>query len=423
MKKLVRLWKRPSRDGRRFTFVLVYRDEQGKKRFESLGHTDSRKAERQRAQKERELRMGIVEPDSMKLSELLQDYLERTRTQIEESTAQSAVYRVKDLIAAVGDIKAEQVTYQHCEKFQQYCVDRGLSLASVNTHIKMVKRIFSLAVKRGQLEKNPFEGLPLMKVPQGLIRLLSNDEMRRLFNATVDNPMWLTRIILAKTAGLRRGEILNLTINDIDFEKGKVIVQPKPNTKATWRWVVKDKDRRELPLIPEVAQLLADLQLSLPDGQPYLLLRAERYEHLFELKQAGKLTDRIAKCPDNNFRRNWLVICKRAGVEDATFQDLRATCITEWFEQGLMPHEVQKLAGHASIETTMRYYVGIRESMIERAKLASAAALGDDLVARWLRAPENGSLGKNKRHQPNPQLVDTATLTKIGATGLEPATS
>ena len=67
MKKLVRLWKRPSRDGRRFTFVLVYRDEQGKKRFESLGHTDRRKAERQRAQKERELRMGFAEPSSIRL--------------------------------------------------------------------------------------------------------------------------------------------------------------------------------------------------------------------------------------------------------------------------------------------------------------------------------------------------------------------
>ena len=59
MKELVRLWKRPSRDGKRFTFVLIYKDERDRKRFESLGHVDSRKAERQRAQKERELRMWM----------------------------------------------------------------------------------------------------------------------------------------------------------------------------------------------------------------------------------------------------------------------------------------------------------------------------------------------------------------------------
>ena len=69
-------------------------------------------------------------------------------------------------------------------------------------------------------------------------------------------------------------------------------------------------------------------------------------------------------------------------VFDATFHDLRATCITEWFEQGMMPHEVQRLAGHSSIETTMKYYVGYRQGLIDRARDASTAALNPDLVAR-----------------------------------------
>jgi len=44
--------------------MLIFKDEIGKMRYESLGHADSRKAERQRTQKERELRMGFVEPIS-----------------------------------------------------------------------------------------------------------------------------------------------------------------------------------------------------------------------------------------------------------------------------------------------------------------------------------------------------------------------
>jgi integrase len=73
---------------------------------------------------------------------------------------------------------------------------------------------------------------------------------------------------------------------------------------------------------------------------------------------------------------------------DRIFHDLRATCITEWFERGMMPHEVQKLAGHASIDTTMKYYVGIRESMIDRARGASAAALGCKSVASYPKEPK-----------------------------------
>ena len=69
MKQLVRLRMRPSRDGKSFAYFLDYKDEDGKRRRISLGHADRRKAKRQQAEKERELRMGIVAPESMRLSE------------------------------------------------------------------------------------------------------------------------------------------------------------------------------------------------------------------------------------------------------------------------------------------------------------------------------------------------------------------
>ena len=73
-----------------------------------------------------------------------------------------------------------------------------------------------------------------------------------------------------------------------------------------------------------------------------------------------------------------MTIYKRVGIEDLAFHDLCATCITEWFEQGMMPHEVMYLAGHSSIDTTLKYYVGIRRSMLEWACAASQRALGKD---------------------------------------------
>ena len=216
---------------------------------------------------------------------------------------------------------------------------------------------------------------------------------------------------------------VNLTVNDIEFAKAKVIVQPKRHSDYTWRWVVKDKDRRELPLIDEASALLIDLQAQMPEGHPYLLLPPGRYKLLMGLKKSGKLTDRVAKCPDSNFRRNWLVIRRRAGITDITFHDLRATCITEWFEQGMMPHEIQKLAGHSSINTSMKYYVGIRESMIDRARLASSAALTGNSVANLLQTGKYVAFSKNKAIPNDSQHLGTAALTKLGATGLEPATS
>ena len=67
MRQLVRLNKRPSSDGSKFTYVLRYTDEYGKRKWEILGHSNKRKAEKQRARKEKDLRMGYVEPGFIRL--------------------------------------------------------------------------------------------------------------------------------------------------------------------------------------------------------------------------------------------------------------------------------------------------------------------------------------------------------------------
>jgi len=118
---------------------------------------------------------------------------------------------------------------------------------------------------------------------------------------------------------------------------------------------------------------------------------------------------------DYHFGRNWKLILKKAGIEDVAFRALRSTCITEWFEKGLLPHEVQKLAGHADIRTTMHYYVGIRESLIDRARGASSAALSEDSSALSVRAIQNGR--KSVQHRTSQALVvDGVTVTQYAVT-------
>jgi integrase len=67
--------------------------------------------------------------------------------------------------------------------------------------------------------------------------------------------------------------VLNLTVNDVDFGRGFICVQPKKETRFTWRWQVKDKDVREVPLIEELARLLTQIHVELPEGQPAELLK------------------------------------------------------------------------------------------------------------------------------------------------------
>ncbi len=125
MKELVRLRIRPSRDGKRFGYFLDYLDENGKRRRISLGHTDKRKAQRQRAQKERELRMGIVATQSMRLSEFTDNSLARTGNQIRHSTQTEYASAMRDFSVVIGDIDYQKVMLKHGEQYRQTCLDQG----------------------------------------------------------------------------------------------------------------------------------------------------------------------------------------------------------------------------------------------------------------------------------------------------------
>jgi hypothetical protein len=143
MKKLVRLRMRPSRDGKSFRYLLDYVDQNERRRQISLGHADKRKAERQRYEKELELRVNVTEPISMKLSDFFRDSLVRTKGQVRATSLGETKRSMEDFVDCIGNIDVQAVRYEHGERFIQYCLDRGLSPGTVTKKIKHLKRVFS----------------------------------------------------------------------------------------------------------------------------------------------------------------------------------------------------------------------------------------------------------------------------------------
>ncbi|MGE5297408.1 MAG: tyrosine-type recombinase/integrase [Solirubrobacterales bacterium] len=388
-KLLVRLRTRPSRDGNSFVYCLDYVDENGKRQRPSLGHADSRKAEQQRAQKERELKMGLVGPHSMKLSTFMRNSLERTGDQIRESTRRGYEADMKDFIKCIGNIDIEKVTPSHGESFRQKCLDNGQSPATVARKIRQVKRFFQLAVERGQLEKNPLKYVRQPKVTRKKVRTYSIEECERMLCSAQEaqgrHPLrWDLLITMALTTGQRKSELLNLVWSDIDFDARTVEVQPKQDTPETWLWLVKDTDRRTLGLTDQVLSLLTALQASCPQGYPYVFVPPARYDRIQELRNSGKWTysDSRLRVIDN-FDDQFNGIRERAGIRQGTFHDLRRTAITNWFRQGLSEHDVMRLAGHAKFETTHQFYLAVADDLVDRARRATDMALGQSLARIW----------------------------------------
>jgi len=90
---------------------------------------------------------------------------------------------------------------------------------------------------------------------------------------------------------------------------------------------------------------------------------------------------------------------RRAGIAPCTLHDLRRSCITNWARE-LPAHVAQRLSGHSSLETTVKYYLTVREEDLERARkigesLDLEAGLTDPLLTH---SGQNGGFsGKGEK--------------------------
>ena len=377
MNQLVKLNKRPRTNGK-FVYALRYVGEDGKRKWESLGHSDKRKAEKQRAQKEKELAMGYHEPETMRLKDFMKDSLRRTGDQIRESTRLDYEQAMLDFINTVGNIDYLSVQQCHGECYRQACIDKGQSPATVGKKIRALKRFFSLALQRRQVDENPFKYVKTPRVPKPKVNVFTSDEVTRILTSAYElqnlyELKWGILITLALTTGLRKSELLNLVWKDIDFCDMTIEVNPKDNTNETWEWKIKDTDSRTVPLTEEICQMLVDFQNTCPNGYPYVFVPPRRYDYIQNtLRAKGKWSLNNARTSIvNNFTRHFHRILKLAGIKNSKFHDLRRTAITNWFRQGLSELDVMTLAGHANFDTTHKFYLAVADNLVERARKAT----------------------------------------------------
>jgi len=311
-----------------------------------------------------------MEHSTEKISEVLEVYL-RKNQRLKSATRYRRRYIWGLLIEATNDMDISEFGYNDAEDFQEWLYGRNLAPSSIKSYIKATQAMMRWCWKRGYREGDPFEELQKPRVPKQEIRCYSEFEISDLLVAA-PNDMIRARIMTAVTAGLRDGEIKNLTISDVNFEKGYISVQSKKETPETWAWSAKNYQTRRVPLTEENSRLITKVISELPPRQPYFMITADRYWWLQQLRKKGEMPDRVRGCPDEN-DRPWRRILDVTGIH-GTFHDLRRTCITRWSWQ-LPVQEVRKLAGHADIKTTLEYYTAVRPDVLNIARRIGATGL------------------------------------------------
>jgi integrase len=201
---------------------------------------------------------------------------------------------------------------------------------TVNMEIKTLRTILNYAIKWDFLRDNPTRGVNKLKVIDAKKpRFLSKEEVKCLLEncGKVLYPIFYTFI----NTGMRLGELINLTWNDVDLENRKIYIQAK----EFWR---PKTGERTLPMSDGIYQLFSELK-----GK-----RKGKTDFVFPGKRGNPLNHKL--------RNRLITVAKKCGFPDVTkIHTLRHTFASHLVMKGVDLPTVQKLMGHSDIQTTMIY--------------------------------------------------------------------
>jgi integrase len=299
-------------------------------------------------------------PERITLQEFTEEHANLMKGQVAYATLVDQLRALRFFQKFIGgSITLQEIKARHAEGYIAQRSESGLAVGTVNKDIRTLRRIFTLAIEpRGYLSEgnNPFAKIKQRKKTPKSIRYVPVEEYRLLLDA-VNSLWWRAFIAVAHGCGLRRGEILNLTWTDIDFENQQIYVRAKDSTERTIEWEPKDHEAREVPMSDETTQLLANLQAESKEGLSYVFVSPERFERIIQRIKVGRWNSKSETI--NNMNKNFGKICLKAGVRKCTIHDLRRSAITNWARY-LPIQVVQQLAGHSNITTTRCYYLTVR---------------------------------------------------------------
>lgn len=209
-----------------------------------------------------------------------------------------------------------------------------------------------LAVDSGDAVDNPCRKVSILKGEQHRTRYLLPDEEDRLMTVLEDGRSPLRfMVVLAINTGLRVSEILKLQIEHVDFHRDVLYI------KAT-----KTDEDREVPLNDITRRLLTDLVTRAQDrGNGYIFTNPRTGAQYVTIKTA------------------WGNACRRAGIKDLRFHDLRHTFGTRAADAGVPLNAIRDVMGHHSTTMTERYAHATDEGKRKAVEAVQAASRGNNV--------------------------------------------
>lgn len=259
---------------------------------------------------------------------LLQAFL--TAKEVEGCSPKTLHY-YEDTLACALTAVGKPVGVVTSDDLRRYLNDYECTRCTSKVTIDNIRRImssfFSWLEDEDYIVKSPVRRIHRVKTAQITKETLSDEELETLRDAC-ESKRDLAVVDLLSSTGMRIGELIQLDVADVNLQERECIVTGKGN-----------KQR------PVYFDARAKLHLT-----EYLETRSDNNPALFV--SLGSVAKRVTIGGMELRLRN---LGKKAGVSRVHPHKFRRTLATHAIDKGMPIEQVQKLLGHAKIDTTMRY--------------------------------------------------------------------
>jgi integrase len=205
--------------------------------------------------------------------------------------------------------------------------------ATVVRYLAALSVCFTHAVNEWEwIDDTPMRKVAKPKESRGRVRFLSDDERIRLLKACKEssNAYLYPVVVLALSTGMRSGEIMGLTWDVVDLNRGRAILHE-----------TKNGERRAVAITGHALEGVKEM------GK----VRRIDSNLLFPSKE---ITPHKPQKPID-LRAPWLAALKRANIQDFRFHDLRHTAASYLAMNGASLAEIAEVLGHKTLQMVKRY--------------------------------------------------------------------
>lgn len=238
--------------------------------------------------------------------------------------------------------EARRAELAHCttqDRVRPGCQRGEVGLAHL---MATARQLWNWAITEGLSETTPFKrgGVSVIRVasttPGPRTRRLSRDEEERLLDAA--SPHLRGLVVAALETGCRLGELLSLQWHQVRRQDG-VLLLPSSKTKTAVA--------RDVPITRRLRTAL-DARWNPAVHRPDVYVFGD---------DGGRRVQRVITA--------WRGACRRAGLEDLHFHDLRREFASRLLEAGASNHAVRDWLGHTNLTTTNRYLSTTRVHLLQ----------------------------------------------------------